>query len=89
MHFAKVIAGHDKNHIYFILKEDEKYVYLVNGNNKKICNPRKKIKKHIQIIRNMPKTITDVLENDREITDEIVSKMVYAYLEILESKVNS
>ena len=29
--FAKSKAGHDKNQLYFILKEEEEFVYLVNG----------------------------------------------------------
>ena len=29
--FAKSKAGHDKDQLYFILKEEEEFVYLVNG----------------------------------------------------------
>lgn len=79
MYFAKVIAGHDKNHVYFIFKQDNSFVYLVNGDTKKICNPRKKNQKHIQIIKNIPQAIMDILKNDDVITDEIISKMLKAY----------
>lgn len=47
---AKSKAGHDKGHIYVILKTDEAYVYLVDGSMKTIANPKKKNKKHVQII---------------------------------------
>ena len=40
--FAKTKAGHDKNQIYFLLKEDEEYVYLVNGTTKPLEKPKKK-----------------------------------------------
>lgn len=82
MYFAKVIAGHDKNHVYFIFKQDKEFVYLVNGDNKKICNPRKKINKHIQIIKNIPQAIMDISKNDDVITDELVVKMLSAYKEL-------
>ena len=52
--FAKTKAGHDKNQIYFLLKEDEEYVYLVNGTTKPLEKPKKKNRKHIQLIKNLP-----------------------------------
>lgn len=47
---AKSKAGHDKGHIYVILKEDNAYVYLVDGAIRRMENPKKKKKKHVQII---------------------------------------
>lgn len=44
-------AGHDKTQIYVIVREDEKYVYLCDGRLKTFQNPKKKSKKHIQIIK--------------------------------------
>ena len=47
---AKSKAGHDKGKAYVIYDADEAYVYLVDGINKTISNPKKKKRKHIQII---------------------------------------
>jgi len=47
---AKSKAGHDKGHVYVILKEDNAYVYLVDGAIRRMENPKKKKKKHVQII---------------------------------------
>ena len=58
IYFAKSKAGHDKDQIYFLLKEEEEFVYLVNGTTKPLDRSNKKIKKHIQIIKNLPKEIT-------------------------------
>lgn len=44
-------AGHDKGEIYLVINEDERYVWLVNGLDKKIQNPKKKNKKHVQLIK--------------------------------------
>lgn len=60
--FAKTKAGHDKNQIYFLLKEDEEYVYLVNGTTKPLEKPKKKNRKHIQLIKNLPIEVTEVME---------------------------
>lgn len=57
MNLAKVLAGHDKNHYYLILEEREEYVLLVNGTTKPLARPKKKNKKHIQIIKRIPEHI--------------------------------
>ena len=47
---ARSKAGHDKDQIYVIYDIDETYVYLVNGNNRTLEKPKKKKRKHVQII---------------------------------------
>jgi len=44
-------AGHDKLEVYVVVREDSKYVYLCDGKLKKLSNPKKKSRKHIQIIK--------------------------------------
>ena len=44
-------AGHDKDKIYVIIKEDKEYVWLADGKIKTVDNPKKKKKKHIQLIK--------------------------------------
>lgn len=43
-------AGHDKNQIYIISRVEDAYVYLVDGKIRTLDRPKKKKKKHIQII---------------------------------------
>lgn len=49
--FATAKAGHDKDKLYVIMREDEEYVYLVDGRIRTMDKPKKKNKKHIQIIK--------------------------------------
>ena len=44
-------AGHDKDKIYVIVKEDTEYVWLADGKIKTLDKPKKKRKKHIQVIK--------------------------------------
>ena len=44
-------AGHDKRKIYVITGEDDEYVYLADGRNRTISRPKRKNRKHIQIIK--------------------------------------
>lgn len=75
--FAKTKAGHDKNQIYFLLKEDEEYVYLVNGTTKPLEKPKKKNRKHIQLIKNLPIEVTGVMETGT--TNENVKRAIKIY----------
>ena len=44
-------AGHDKDKVYVVIKEDKEYVWLADGKTKTIAQPKKKRKKHIQLIK--------------------------------------
>ena len=67
-------AGHDKDKIYVIIREDKEYVWLADGKFKTIANLKKKRKKHIQVIKcfNNEEMKSKLLEN-KEVSDlEIV-----------------
>lgn len=80
-------AGHDKGMIYVIINEDAEYVYLVDGEIRKLLRPKKKNKRHIQIIKKYSETdfagrVRSGLADDAEIrkflkmyeTDSIVEE---------------
>ncbi|MBP3469016.1 MAG: KOW domain-containing RNA-binding protein [Lachnospiraceae bacterium] len=50
-------AGHDKDEIYLIIKEEKDSIYLADGKRKTVSVPKKKNKKHIQIIKHGPVTV--------------------------------
>lgn len=58
--FAKSLAGHDKNEIYYIIEESKESVLLVDGIYKTISKPKKKNKKHVQIIKTQISEIDDM-----------------------------
>lgn len=48
---AVSLAGHDRNKIYLIVGEEKEYVYLADGKIRSCMHPKKKNRKHIQIIK--------------------------------------
>ena len=44
-------AGHDLGTVYVITGEEDEYVYLADGKLKTVDRPKKKNRKHIQIIK--------------------------------------
>ena len=47
---AKSKSGHDKGKVYVIYEMDETYVYLVDGIIRGIEKPKRKKRKHVQVI---------------------------------------
>ena len=52
-------SGHDKDNIYVIINEEANLVYLADGKLKPVEKPKRKNRKHIQIIKKLPKEITE------------------------------
>lgn len=69
--FAVSLAGHDKGEMYVIIKEDSEYFYLSDGNLRPLDKPKKKKKKHIQLVKSgVDETLMDKLQNAKPIYNE-------------------
>ncbi|MDE7246521.1 MAG: KOW domain-containing RNA-binding protein [Lachnospiraceae bacterium] len=44
-------AGHDKDSVYVIIQEDGEYIYVADGRGRTMERPKRKNKKHIQVIK--------------------------------------
>lgn len=77
--FATSKAGHDKTKLYVIINEDSEYVYLVDGDLKPLDKPKKKSKKHIQIINRVDETIQNKLETGQIIYNEDIKRAIKLY----------
>lgn len=77
--FAISKAGHDKKKLYVIMNEDSEYVYLVDGNLKPLDKPKKKAKKHIQIINRVDEIIQNKLELKQIIYNEDIKRAIKLY----------
>ncbi len=50
-------AGHDRGLIYVVLSEEGEYLFLADGKHRMLDHPKKKKKKHVQVIRHLPESI--------------------------------
>lgn len=46
---VRSIAGHDKGEFFVVVKDEDNFVLLCNGKERKLENPKKKNKKHIAL----------------------------------------
>jgi len=75
--FARSKAGHDKLKVYIIIKEEGEYVYLTDGIYKTVSKPKKKNKKHIQIInKGCDEKIMQKLLNKEPVSDEEIKRAI-------------
>ena len=58
-------AGHDRDEVYVIVGEEGEYIWLADGRCRSISKPKKKKKKHIQLIKYFSK-IRQVLKSYRK-----------------------
>lgn len=79
--FATSKAGHDRTQLYVILAEDGDFVSLCDGRLKTIDKPKKKRKKHVQMIN---RTVNEELlqrlrENEKVLDEEIKYEIKHYY----------
>lgn len=70
---ATSLMGHDKGKIYVIVEETKDAVVLVDGKLRPVGKPKKKKKKHIQLIKKV------VLENQQLENDLSIQKALKEY----------
>ncbi len=75
-------AGHDKDRLYLVVKEDEENVYLCDGRLRGVTNPKKKKKKHIQIIHvSLPTELVQRAARASEETEDVINEEIRKSLE--------
>ena len=69
---AKSLAGHDKGDFFVIMEETDEYVLLVDGKLRPFKKPKRKNKKHIQVI-------SKGLDHKEKLTDEEIRRLIRCY----------
>jgi len=77
--FAISKSGHDKGSIYVIVKEEADSVFLADGRLKLVEKPKRKNKKHIQIIKKLPDKIIEVLKDQENFQNETIKRAIKLY----------
>ena len=78
-------AGHDKDRLYMIVGEEGECVYLCDGRLRGVEHPKKKKKKHLQIIHSSAQdTLIQIIKHnlpgERDEIDRQIRKTLEDYL---------
>lgn len=76
---CRSLAGHDKGELFVISGEAGEYVSLVNGSSRPLDKPKRKKKKHVQMIRDEEEWNRKSLMEGGRIRDEHIRGMIRSY----------
>ena len=76
---AKTLAGHDKDELFVIIREQEPYVFLADGTSRTMSQPKRKNRKHIQIIHDMEEQKRRSLLREETLTDQEIKRSIQCY----------
>lgn len=76
---VKSRAGHDKDRIFFIYKEEGEYVYLADGKYKTLERPKKKKKRHVEVIGTQKHSLEEKLLAGERITNEEIKYFIRCF----------
>ncbi len=70
--FVTSKAGHDKDVLYVVVREEGDFVFLSDGRLKPVDKPKRKRKKHIQpISQGVGETLTEAIQNGKATNEQI------------------
>ena len=81
MECAKSLSGHDKGQYYLVGKEEEEFLFLVNGTTRPLEKAKKKNKKHVQLIKKLPEEIMPMAEE--ELSNLRIKKIMKDYEKLI------
>lgn len=73
------IAGHDKGSYFFIFKEEDEYIYLVDGKYRCLDRPKKKKKKHVKSLVWEKQSPGDKIREKQKVTDEEIKYFIRCF----------
>ncbi len=69
-------AGRDKDRYFLVVKVEDNYVYLVDGNLRKVENPKKKKIKHIELTAFFDGDFAEKIKKNNKISNQDVKKLL-------------
>lgn len=83
IYLARSLAGRDKGLFYVVCGESDGLILLSNGETKPLACPKKKKRKHIQLVNDIPPSVREILCG-KELSDLLVKRALRVYEKRLE-----
>ena len=65
-------AGRDRGQLFFIVELDETYVYLADGKGRRLENPKRKKRRHIELLPRRDSRVADKIRSgDKVLNSEL------------------
>ena len=76
---VRSLNGHDEGRLYFVIKAEGEFLYLVNGKHKKVEAPKKKRRKHVISEGLWTHPVTDRLQRGEPVLDSEIRKALAVF----------
>ncbi len=76
---ARSMSGHDRGEIFVILKEETDFVFLADGVRRTVEKPKKKNRKHIRLICDIPADAAELLSPDTDLKNTEIKRALKLY----------
>ena len=74
--FVQSLAGRDKGKIFLVVGVEDNYVYLVDGDIRKIENPKRKKIKHVELTRYFDGNLAERIAKKNKITNQDIKRVI-------------
>ena len=72
------LAGHDKGNCYYVVNADETYLYLANGKDRSLEQPKRKKRKHAnKVLRSETRVAEKIRSGDKVLNSELRRDLAY------------
>ena len=80
-YLATYKAGHDKGKVFVIIAEENEYLWIADGKARTVLHPKKKKKKHVQIIKVLEDDhVIQSLKDGKTVKEEDIRRIIKLYL---------
>lgn len=73
---VKSIAGRDAGQLFFVLKQEQDFLWLADGKRRKLENPKRKRCKHTVMCKGMESPASQKIANGEKITNNELRKAI-------------
>lgn len=71
---AKSLAGHDKGNLFYVLKIEDGYAFLVDGKLRRLSDPKRKKLKHLAFVSEGDPPVADKIRRGDLVSDKEIRK---------------
>ena len=75
---VKSLCGRDEGSLYFVLSAEEDFLLLADGKHRRLENPKRKRKKHVALVDNVPNAVAERIRSNEKITNSELRKAIAA-----------
>ena len=72
-------AGRDRGQLFFIVELDETYVYLADGKGRRLENPKRKKRRHIELLPRSDSRVADKIRSGDKVLNSELRRELAAY----------